>query len=37
MKKNNNLINNELKVSATTWNDNSELADGSHSVSDILN
>ena len=27
--------NNKLKITATTWNDDFELADGSYSVSDI--
>ena len=27
--------NNKFKISATTWNDKFELADGSYSVSDI--
>ena len=29
------LNNNKIKISAPTWNDKSELPDGSYSVSDI--
>ena len=31
------IKNNKLKISAPTWNDEFELPDGSHSVSDIQN